>query len=589
MSKNLKILVVEDEALTALELQKKLVSWGYEVIDVVSSGEKAIEKSLELQPDLVLMDILLKGDMTGIDAAREIKSKMEIPIIYLTAYSDDETFEGAKITQPYAYLIKPFQDNELRFAIEMAFYGHERQLELKKSESHYRFLAESTPDMIFIINPDLSVNYVNESSLKYLKKPKDEIIGRSLKEIFPASVFKSQKKTLNDIFRNGKSLCSEDLIIFPDDELWLNTCFKPLKDDNGSVYAIMGISRNVSKFKKIQEELQGKDDFNFDIIESISQPVFYKDKLGLYRACNRAFEELLGLSKEDIIGKTVYDIAPRRMADKYLEMDQKLFETPGAQYYESEVQHVDGSVRDIIFNKITLNDSEGNLKGILGLMVDITSQKRIPNGLQKSKNQQDAVIREMHTCIQKNLKLVSNLMGLQADSINDNNISMMFRENQKRVQVMALMYEKLSFYDDPTHIEFGNYLKSLVSLFINFYKPKGYYIDHQVNAEKINMSMDCAIPLAFIAHELVSNSLKHAFNQDKKGELIVTLEKDSSYWIMGVKDNGVGLPDNFNFLKSENLGFKIVKIILDEVNGELDFKNENGVQFIIRIPKIIDN
>ncbi len=96
MSDSLKILVVEDEALTALELQKKLVSWGYDVIDIVSSGEKALEKALALKPDLILMDILLKGNMTGIDAAREIKNKMEIPIIYLTAYCSDETLRVPK-------------------------------------------------------------------------------------------------------------------------------------------------------------------------------------------------------------------------------------------------------------------------------------------------------------------------------------------------------------------------------------------------------------------------------------------------------------------------------------------------------------
>ena len=101
---------------------EKLVSWGYDVIDIVSSGEKALEKALGLKRNLILMDILLKGSMTGIDAAREIKNKMEIPIIYLTAYCSAETFEGDEITQPSAYLIKPFQENDLKFAIEMALW-----------------------------------------------------------------------------------------------------------------------------------------------------------------------------------------------------------------------------------------------------------------------------------------------------------------------------------------------------------------------------------------------------------------------------------------------------------------------------------
>ncbi|HII83446.1 MAG TPA: response regulator, partial [Methanobacterium subterraneum] len=94
MSQRSKILVVEDEALTGMELQKKLILWGYDVVAIVSSGEDAVKKAMELEPDLILMDILLKGCMNGIDAAKIIRKNKEIPIIYLTAYSNSETFQG---------------------------------------------------------------------------------------------------------------------------------------------------------------------------------------------------------------------------------------------------------------------------------------------------------------------------------------------------------------------------------------------------------------------------------------------------------------------------------------------------------------
>ncbi len=249
MSNRIRILIVEDEALTAMELQKKLGLWGYDVVDIVSFGEEAVIKALELEPDLILMDILLKGTMNGIDAARDINKKMEIPIIYLTAYSNIETFEDAKITQPYAYLLKPFQENELKFAIEMAFYGHQSQLKLKESEIRYRVIAENTPDMIFLINKDLLVDYVNESSLNYLKLPKDEVIGQPVQNIFPQNSFEIQKKELMDIFKTGNSLRTENLFEFPDCSLWLDTRLEPLKDKKGEVYAIMGISRDVTQKK----------------------------------------------------------------------------------------------------------------------------------------------------------------------------------------------------------------------------------------------------------------------------------------------------------------------------------------------------
>ncbi|MBI5459698.1 response regulator [Methanobacterium sp.] len=257
MSQQSKILVVEDEALTGMELQKKLVLWGYEVVGIVSSGEDAVKKALELEPDLILMDILLKGCMNGIDAAKVIMENKEIPIIYLTAYCNSETFQGAKITQPQAYLIKPFDENELKFAIEMAFYGHQSRLSLKKSEAHYRVLAESAPDMIFIINKDLMVDYVNESSLKHLKLRKEEIIGKPVQNIFSKQVFDMQIKALQNVFCTGNSMRVKNPFIFPSCELWLDTRLKALRNDKGEIYAVMGISRECTE-NNFQEHQQDK-------------------------------------------------------------------------------------------------------------------------------------------------------------------------------------------------------------------------------------------------------------------------------------------------------------------------------------------
>jgi two-component system, response regulator PdtaR len=264
MSEQSKILVVEDEALTGMELQKKLTLWGYDVVDIVSSGEDAVKKALELEPDLILMDILLKGCMNGIDAAKIIKKNKEIPIIYLTAYCNSETFQGAKITQPHAYLIKPFDENELKFAIEMAFYGHESRLTLKKSEAQYRVLAESAPDMIFIINKDLLVDYVNESSLKHLKLRKEEIIGKPVQSIFSKQVFDRQIKALQNVFRTGNSMRTKNQFIFPSCELWLDTRLKPLRNDKGEIYAVMGVSRESTE-NKSQQNQKEKFGINSDL------------------------------------------------------------------------------------------------------------------------------------------------------------------------------------------------------------------------------------------------------------------------------------------------------------------------------------
>lgn len=123
-SDNPKILVVEDENVVALELKKRLKKLGYLVPSVASSGKEAISKAGGFLPDLVIMDIRLKGDMDGIQAAQTIREEFNIPVIYLTAHSDEETLKRAKQTEPYGYILKPFEEDDLRTAIEIALYKH---------------------------------------------------------------------------------------------------------------------------------------------------------------------------------------------------------------------------------------------------------------------------------------------------------------------------------------------------------------------------------------------------------------------------------------------------------------------------------
>ncbi|WP_370575902.1 response regulator [Methanomethylovorans sp.] len=120
-----KILVVEDENIVALEIKKRLQKLGYIVPGVASTGEDAISKVEGILPDLVLMDIMLKGEIDGIHAAGEIRKRFNIPVIYLTAYSDEETLQRAKLTEPYGYILKPFEEDDLRTTIEIALYRHQ--------------------------------------------------------------------------------------------------------------------------------------------------------------------------------------------------------------------------------------------------------------------------------------------------------------------------------------------------------------------------------------------------------------------------------------------------------------------------------
>jgi CheY-like chemotaxis protein len=121
------VLVVEDENIVARDILSMLKDLGYLVAAVASSGEEAIEKAAIKRPDVVLMDIVLKGEVDGVQAAQEIRTRFQIPVIYLTAYADEETLQRAKLTEPFGYILKPFEERELHVAIELALYRHRNQ------------------------------------------------------------------------------------------------------------------------------------------------------------------------------------------------------------------------------------------------------------------------------------------------------------------------------------------------------------------------------------------------------------------------------------------------------------------------------
>jgi two-component system sensor histidine kinase/response regulator len=127
-----RILIVEDEIIVGLDIQHELTGLGYRVTDIVTSGPEAIQKAAQTRPDLILMDIRLAGEMDGIEAAEEIRQGLSLPVVYLTAYADAETLQRAKLTEPFGYIIKPYQERDLHTTIEMALYKHRLDCELKR-------------------------------------------------------------------------------------------------------------------------------------------------------------------------------------------------------------------------------------------------------------------------------------------------------------------------------------------------------------------------------------------------------------------------------------------------------------------------
>ena len=146
------VLVVEDESIVAKDIQNSLKKLGYAVPSVENSGEDAIDSAGQYRPDLILMDIMLKGEISGIEAAEQIRNRYQIPVIFLTAYADESTLSKAKVTEPYGYIIKPFKEIDLHTSIEMALYKHGKEQEVRKERDLYSsiVLDKGSDDCIFV-------------------------------------------------------------------------------------------------------------------------------------------------------------------------------------------------------------------------------------------------------------------------------------------------------------------------------------------------------------------------------------------------------------------------------------------------------
>lgn len=158
-----KLLIVEDERIIAEDIRRIVHNLGYEVLDIVSSGEKALSVVDNTAPDLVLMDIHLDGKMSGIETAEQIYKSHQSPVVYLTAYADEMTLLKAKISEPFGYILKPFDEKELHATIEMAFYKHKMEQALRESEHFLRKVVDSDPNLIYVKDKDGKYLMVNHS------------------------------------------------------------------------------------------------------------------------------------------------------------------------------------------------------------------------------------------------------------------------------------------------------------------------------------------------------------------------------------------------------------------------------------------
>ncbi|MCP4682122.1 MAG: response regulator [Desulfobacterales bacterium] len=259
---NTHILLVEDERIVAEDIRRTLEDLGYIVCAMASSGEDAIQKVEEHKPDLILMDIVIKGNIDGIEAADEIRSRFSIPIIYLTSYADDLVLERAKLTEPFGYIIKPFEDKELHTAIKMALYKSLMENRLRESREWLYTTLRSIGDAVIATDNTGRIKLINPIAQELTGYSNADAVGMNVTEIFDIVNEHTSEKIENPIekvLRKGVivGMANHTVLISKDGTRHIiDDSGAPITDNNGDIIGVVLIFRDVTHRRKMEEELE---------------------------------------------------------------------------------------------------------------------------------------------------------------------------------------------------------------------------------------------------------------------------------------------------------------------------------------------
>ncbi|MCX6049986.1 MAG: response regulator [Chloroflexi bacterium] len=245
-----KILIVEDEGIVAMELQERLRVMGYIVTGVATTGEMAFEKATHLRPDLILMDIKLKGNMDGVMATEQIRAQFDIPVIFLTAYADEYTLQRAKMTVPYGYVLKPFEERELYIAIEMALYKHSIETKTKKEGNWLAHTLNAIGDGVIATNAQGQINFINPVAAELTGWSQTEALGQDARQIFQLvdeATHAPVENPISKALRNGLLENSGNATLLIDragTARPIDNCAAPIHDKSGQIIEVVLIFRD---------------------------------------------------------------------------------------------------------------------------------------------------------------------------------------------------------------------------------------------------------------------------------------------------------------------------------------------------------
>lgn len=296
-----RVLIVEDEAVIGLDMSQQLVDLGYQVVGVAITGLQAIDMARQLQPDVILMDIRLRGEMDGIEVADLLRREMDIPVIYLTSHSDAETVRRAAETAPYGYLTKPFQIKELRAAIEVALVKATMQRQLDRTDHWFASTLRCVQDSVLLVSTDCKIRFINDAAEKMLGYELSDIEGRYLEDLFRADTTGSKSEVLKAV---GEALkqgvvrrVDHGIRVFSrkGDPIVVDQSTGPINDDRGRYIGAVVVLRDAKPRIKLEAKLRASEARLHATFSSVPLGMALVTLSGQFLQVNEALAKFLGI------------------------------------------------------------------------------------------------------------------------------------------------------------------------------------------------------------------------------------------------------------------------------------------------------
>ena len=332
--------------------------------------------------------------------------------------------------------------------------------------------------------------------------------------------------------------------------------------------------------RQAEEELQESEERYRRLFESNKSVMLLIDpESGSILDANPASSFYYGWTRDELKQKKISDINTLKPDEIAAEMESAKNEDRS--HFHFMHRRSDGSIRnvEVYSGPIKIKD-----RTLLFLIIhDITERRQAEDMIQRSLKEKEVMLKEIHHRVKNNMQVIYSLLSLQSKTIADQTVRAMFEESQNRVLSMALIHEKLYGSADLAHVDFKEYLKSLVSGIASTYKRSDVVCS--VEMEPLALDVNVGIPCGLIVNELVSNCLKHAFPQSRSGTITLGIKRNSDgNNVLTVADDGIGFPEAVDFRNTASLGLQLVNVLTGQIHGTIEMVVHAGTKFIIIFP-----